>query len=79
MERYQCLNGMPYPTEKTSFADVYDTNEQEIKALEEFIMMKEKCIIKLMYVERNLCAIEDTKWLMEYLQEFPKKDKFIVW
>ena len=55
---------------------MYDANEQELKALEEFIVMKEKCIMKLMYVERNLRAIEDTKWLMEYLQEFPKKDKF---
>ena len=39
--------------------------------------MKEKCIMKLMYVERNLCAIEDTKWLMQYLKEFPRKDKLI--
>ena len=55
------------PAEKPSFADVYDANEQEFKALEEFIVMKEKCIMKLIYVEQNLRAIEDTKWLMEYL------------
>ena len=66
MEGYQCLNGVPDPVEKPSFANVCDTNKQEINALEEFIMMKEKCIMKLMYVEQNL-AIEDTKWLMEYL------------
>ena len=42
-------------------------------------MMKEKCIMKPMYVERNLRAIEDMKWLMEYLQEFLKKEKFIAW
>ena len=35
-----------------------------MKALEEFIKMKESCIMKLMYVERNLSAIEDAKWLM---------------
>ena len=79
MEGYQCLNEVSDPAEKPSFADVYDANEQELKALEEFIMMKEKCILKLMYVEQNLCAIEDTKWLMEYLKEFSKKDKFIAW
>ena len=79
MEGYQCLNEVPNPAEKPSFTDVYDANEQELKALEEFIVMKEKCIMKLMYVERNLRAIEDTKWLMEYLQEFPKRDKFRAW
>ena len=35
--------------------------------------------MKLMYVERNLHAIEDTKWLMQYLKEFPRKDKLIPW
>ena len=78
-EGYQCLNEVPNLVDKPSFADVYDANEQELKALEEFIVMKEKCIMKLMYVERNLRAIEDTKWLMEYLKEFPKKDKFRTW
>ena len=51
MEGYQCLNEVPNPVEKLSFADVYDANEQELKALEEFIVMKEKCIMKLIYVE----------------------------
>ena len=64
---YQCLNEVPDPAEKPSFVDVSDTNEQKLKALDEFIMMKEKYIMKLMYVERNLHAIEDTKWLIEYL------------
>ena len=41
--------------------------------------MKEKCMMKLMYVECNLRAIEDTKWLMHYLKEFPRKDKLIPW
>ena len=35
--------------------------------------------MKLMYVERNLRAIEDTKLLMQYLKEFPGKDKAIPW
>ena len=35
--------------------------------------MNEKCIMKHIYVKRNLHAIEDTKWLMQYLKEFPKK------
>ena len=50
-----------------------------MKALDEFIKMKERCIMKLMYVECNLRAIEDTKWLMQYLKQFPRKNKFDMW
>ena len=48
VEGYQCLNEVSNPAEKPSFANVYDANEQELTALEEFIMMKEKCVMKLM-------------------------------
>ena len=70
---------MPDCGPKLDFANVHDTNDQEIKALEEFINMKKKFIMKLVYVERNLRAIEDTKWLLQYLKEFPRKDKSIAW
>ena len=63
-EGFQCLTEVPSTDQKPSFADVYDANDQELKALEGFIKMKERCIMKLMYVDRNLCAIEDTKWLL---------------
>ena len=76
---YQCLTEVPSPDQKPSFPDVYDANDQEMKALEEFIKMKERCIMKLMYVEHNLRAIEDTKWLMQYLKQFIKKNKFAMW
>ena len=75
----QCLNEVPNQGLKPNFAQVHEANDQELKALEDFIRMKEKCIMKLMYVERNLRAIEDTKWLMQYLKEFPRKDKAIPW
>ena len=76
---YQYLNEVPNCGQKLNFAQVHDANNQELKALEDFVLMKEKCIIKLMYVEHNLHAIQDTKWLMEYLKEFPRKDKWIPW
>ena len=76
---YQCLNEVPHREKKPNFAHVHDANDQELKALEDFIIMKEKCIMKLMYVERNLRAIEETKWLMQYLKEFPKEEKLIRW
>ena len=77
VDGYQCLNEVPNCEKKPNFAHVHDANDQELKALEDFVIMKEKCIMKLMYVERNLRAIEETKWLMQYLKEFPKEDKLI--
>ena len=78
-EGYQCLTEVPSFDQKPSFADVYDANDQEMKALEEFIKMKERCIMTLMHVERNLRAIENTKWLMQYLKQFPKTNKSAMW
>ena len=50
-----------------------------MKALEEFIKMKERYIMKLMYVEHNLHAIEDIKtWLMQYLKQFLRKNKSVM-
>ena len=77
VDGYQRLSEVPKYRQKPNFAQVHDANDQELKALEDFVLMKEKCIMMLMYVEHNLCAIEDTKWLMQYLKEFPRKDKLI--
>ena len=60
-EGYQCLTEVLGLDQKPSFVDVCDANDQKLKALEEFIKMKERCIMKLMYVEHNFRAIEDTK------------------
>ena len=79
VDGYQCLTEVPNRGQKPNFVHVHDANDQELKALEDFVIMKEKCIMKLMYVERNLHAIEDTKWLMQYLKEFPRNDKLIPW
>ena len=79
MDGYQCFNEVANRGQKPNFAEVHDAKDQELKALEDFVHMKEKCIMKLMYVEHNLRTIEDTKWLMQYLKEFPRKDKLILW
>ena len=79
VDDYQCLNEVPNHGLKPNFTQVHEANDQELKALEDFIRMKEKCIMKLMYVEHNLRIIEDTKWLMQYLKEFLRKDKVIPW
>ena len=61
VDGYQCLNEVPNRGFKPNFAQVHNANDQELKTLEDFVRMKEKCIMKLMYVECNFCAIEDTK------------------
>ena len=61
VDGYQCLSEVPNLGQKPNFVQVHDANDQELKALKDFVLMKEKCIMKLMYVERNLRAIEDTK------------------
>ena len=74
MEGYQCLTKVPSHDLKPSFINVHNANDQEMKVLEEFIKMKERCIVKLMYVKRNLSTIKDTTWVMQYLKEFPKNN-----
>ena len=61
MDGYQYLDEVPNCGQKPNFAYVHNANDQELKALKDFVIMKEKCVMKLMYVEHNLCAIEDTK------------------
>ena len=61
VDGYQCLNEVPNTGKKSNFAHVYDANDQELKALEDFVITKEKCIMKLIYVEHNLRAIKETK------------------
>ena len=79
MDSYQCLNEVPNCEHKPNFAYVHDANDQELKALEDFIIMKEKCIMKLIYVEHNVHAIEDMKWLMQYMKQFLREEKLIPW
>ena len=79
MQGYQCLNEGPSHDLKPSFADVYDANDQEMKALEEFIKIKERCIMKFMYVKHKLHAIDNAKWLMEYLKDSSRKKNSAMW
>ena len=50
-------------------------DSRELKSLESFIQMKERCISKRMYVQKNLDAIEEARWLANYLIHFPEADK----
>ena len=76
---YQCLNELPERGLKPEFAKAEEAIKQEMRALEEFIKWKERCVLKLMQVERNLQVIDDTKWLLKYLNEVPKKSNLELW
>ena len=61
---------------KPEFAKTEEATEQEMRTLEEFIKWKERCVLKLMQVEHNLQAIDNTKWLLQYFNKFPNNSNF---
>jgi hypothetical protein len=65
-----CLRSLPNTAEKPALTDVHRIEERELKALDEFIAYKTRCLERLQNVEKNLQAIEETKWLKEYLEHF---------
>jgi hypothetical protein len=70
-----CLRSLPNTAEKPTLAEVHRAKERELKALNEFIAYKTRCVKKLQNVEKNLQAIEETKWLKEYLEHFPNMNR----
>jgi hypothetical protein len=66
---------MPIHLGKPSLAPLKEVDSWELKVLADFIAYKECVLQHLQYVERNLQAIEDTRWLQNYLKEFPWADK----
>jgi hypothetical protein len=46
-----------------------------LKALDEFIAYKTRCVERLQNIKRNLQAIEETEWLKEYLEHFPDANR----
>jgi hypothetical protein len=70
-----CLRSLPNTTEKPALAEVHRAEERELKALDEFIAYKTRCVERLQNVEKNLQAIEETEWLKEYLEHFPDANR----
>ena len=64
-------NQTKYEGTKPSTAVVKTADSRELKSLESFIQMKERCISKRMYVQKNLDVIEEARWLVNYLIHFP--------
>ena len=72
---HQYLRSLPEQGPKPSIAVVKTAESRELKSLESFIQMKERCISKRMYVQKNLDAIEEAWWLTNYLIHFPTANK----
>jgi hypothetical protein len=70
-----CLRSLPTTTEKPALAEVHRAEERELKALDEFIAYKTRCVKRLQNVEKNLQAIEETEWLKEYVDHFPDANR----
>jgi hypothetical protein len=64
------LTLLPSTMEKPNLAKVFCADERELRALDDFIAYKERCVERLQNVEKNLQAIEETRWLKQYLEDF---------
>ena len=71
----KALRSTPNRMERPDFAIVYAADEKELKALDDFIEYKERCIQRLQYVEKNREAKHEAERLKQYLAEFPMKDQ----
>lgn len=75
VDGHMCLRSLPSTSQTPELAEVFAADDRELRALQEFIAYKERCVSRLQYVEKNLRAIDEAKWLMQYLIEFPTKDR----
>jgi len=69
------LQTLPHTIEKTALAEVTTTDKRELRALEDFIIYKEKCVERGMDVQKNREVIQKTKDFKKYLKEFSTWDR----
>lgn len=75
VEGQKTLRSLPNRENRPVFAKVFAADERELKALDDFIAYKERCVQRFQHVERNLEAIDEAERLKLYLAEFPHKDR----
>ena len=66
---------LPSREERPAFANVFAADEWELKALDDFIAYKERCIQRLQYVDKNRDVKVEAERLKLYLAEFLRKDR----
>ena len=69
-EGHVCLRSLSNTMEKPALAEVHHAEKRELKALDEFIAYKTRCVERFQNVEKNLQAIEKTEWLKGYPELF---------
>jgi hypothetical protein len=57
------LRSLPNTMEKPKLVEVFGADEWELRVLDDFIAYKERCVERLQNVEKNLQAIDETRWL----------------
>jgi hypothetical protein len=70
-----CLTSLPSTMEKPNLAEVFPADERELRVLDDFIAYKKRCVERLQNVEKNLQAIDEIRWLKQYLEDFPRADR----
>lgn len=60
---------------KPMLAEVFRADARELWALQVFVVYKERCLERFWNIEKNLEAIDQTKWLEDYLEECPEQDR----
>ena len=57
-------------------APIAEPEDRELRALNDFILLKERHIARYMDIEKNLLAIEATDRFISYLKDFPLQNHF---
>jgi hypothetical protein len=70
-----CMKSLPMRMDNSKFAVVHEADTRELRALDDFIVYKERCISRYQHVEKNIDAIEETKEMKKFLLEHPRQDR----
>jgi hypothetical protein len=72
---HECLQRIPSIDSQVDLASVAEPDGRELRALEDFILLKERHIVRHMNIEKSLKAVAETSKLIAYMHEFPLKDR----
>jgi len=66
------LHSLPSTIEKPDLAQVFEADQRELKALDEFIAYKKKLILRGFDPIRNAEVVDRIEEFKEYLEDFPQ-------
>ena len=72
---HACLDVVPLARSQIGLVIITNPEPQDIKVLEDYIVLKEKHIARHQNVEKNIEAMEQTEWLISYLKEFQSTNR----